>query len=368
MTSQVTPPLPHPPFFQIPNIQNLRDAALLPPDGLVTSNGGKIRPGILFRSAEVSKLDLPGWKAVKDIGIGHVFDLRSKPEVEKGWRGVTDDQNQAAVEDVERKGIRLEWMEEMEAAGVQRTWVPVFEASDYSPERLAERYLKYMDESTEGFVQAYHDILVHAGSAFGTILRYLASLPAPDAFESTGFLSNDPGAPIPPPTPLGALVHCTAGKDRTGIFFGILFSFLGVAKEKIAEEFNLTEVGLAPLREEVVTRLMASPGFKKYTVSLMEGKTVSSEDIAEMLKRVSGQGMTGDGKVDGEAAEVIPPEVMEKGRQAALRMISAKKESMLGALEMVEKEWGSAEGYLRKVVGLEDGELEALMRNLIVPA
>lgn len=56
----------------------------------------------------------------------------------------------------------------------------------------------------------------------------------------------------------------------------------------------------------------------------------------------------------------------EQGRQAALRMLGAKKESMLGALEMLRREWGSPEGYMRKVCGLGDEELEALRRNLVV--
>lgn len=56
----------------------------------------------------------------------------------------------------------------------------------------------------------------------------------------------------------------------------------------------------------------------------------------------------------------------EEGRKAALRMLGARRESMLGALEMLRNEWGSAEGYVRGVCGLGDGEVEALRRNLVV--
>lgn len=45
--------------------------------------------------------------------------------------------------------MRPGWIKGMEEAGVKRDWVPVFEESDYSPERLAERYSKYMEESVE---------------------------------------------------------------------------------------------------------------------------------------------------------------------------------------------------------------------------
>ena len=67
--------------------------------------------------------------------VKHVFDLRSKPEVEKGWAGITGEESKG-VEDA-MKG----WEDALRSAGVERSWVPVFAADDYSPERLAERYM-----------------------------------------------------------------------------------------------------------------------------------------------------------------------------------------------------------------------------------
>jgi len=134
---------PQPPFFLIPNINNLRDPALFHGSLPTTSPAGIIRPGILFRSAEVSKLDQAGWKAVHDIGVGHVFDLRSKPEVDKGWGGIVGKEGEGVGD------VRPGWITGMEKENVKREWVPVFEESDYSPERLAERYSKYMGESVE---------------------------------------------------------------------------------------------------------------------------------------------------------------------------------------------------------------------------
>ena len=64
-----------------------------------------------------------------------MFDLRSKPEVDKGWAGITGEESRG-VEDA-MKG----WEDALRSAGVERSWVPVFAADDYSPERLAERYM-----------------------------------------------------------------------------------------------------------------------------------------------------------------------------------------------------------------------------------
>jgi protein tyrosine/serine phosphatase len=194
---------------------------------------------------------------------------------------------------------------------------------------------KYMSDSKEGFVQAYHDILTHAGPAFLPIYQYLAKLPPPSSQSQ------------PKDSSIGALIHCTAGKDRTGMFFGILFSYLGVPASSIAAEYQLTELGLGHMREEIVSRIIQTPGIQAY-----------------MLSQNSSQE---GGPSEGEQKQ-ISPEALEKGRQAALRMMSARKESMEGALELVDREWGSAEGYLRNVVGLSDGELEGLRRCLVVNA
>ncbi len=335
MTSKSNTPLPTPPFYtDIPNINNLRLATY----SLVTSSGSSLRTGILFRSAEVSKLDASGWKSLYETGIGHVFDLRSKPEVDKGWAGVVGKDANGS------EHVRPGWIEAMESAGVKRSWTPVFEESDYSPERLAERYSKYMDEHVRGFVEAYGDILRNGGKAFGTILRYLASLPPPDS-DNKGEEKK-----------VGALIHCTAGKDRTGIFFGLLFDFLGVPREQIANEYQLTELGLSHIREEVVGRLMESPGFRKYMLAQTSGMGLSAEDIAKSIR-----GEVGDSSNTSE----IPPEILEKGRQAALRMVGARKESMIKSLEMLSERFGGAERYIREVCGLGDRELEALRRNLV---
>ncbi|KAF2634036.1 hypothetical protein P280DRAFT_524514 [Massarina eburnea CBS 473.64] len=335
ISTDTPPPLPSPPFFTIPGVNNLRDAALHD-GGITTSTGQHIRPGILFRSAEVSKVDREGWVKMKEMGVAHVFDLRSRPEVEKGWKGITNEGESS-------QDVKAEWEEHLKSVGVERTWVPVFTDKDYSPERLAARYMKYMSESEEGFIQAYHDILTNAGPAFKPIYQYLSHLPA---------------APTPTSPPSGALIHCTAGKDRTGIFIALLLSYLGVPHPTIAAEYQLTELGLGHIRDEIVSRLLQSPGFRKWTLSQVDGGQLAGKDFVDVVYV--------EGGVGAEELRQVPEEALEKGRRAALRMMSAKPESILGVLELVEREWGGVEGYFRAVVGLGDGELEGLRTALVV--
>jgi hypothetical protein len=46
--------------------------------------------------------------------------------------------------------------------------------------------------------------------------------------------------------------------------------------------------------------------------------------------------------------------------------VGARRETMIATLEMLDREFGGAEKYMREVCGLEQGELDALRNNLLV--
>lgn len=95
---------------------------------------------------------------------------------------------------------------------------------------------------------------------------------------------------------------------------------LGVSPENIAREYALSDIGLRSTRDAVVTRLMKSPVFAN----------------------------AGGG-----------------GRARAERMVGARPESMLAMLEMVDRKWGSAEGYMKQMCGLADEEIKKVKAVLV---
>ncbi len=129
-------------------------------------------------------------------------------------------------------------------------------------------------------------------------------------------------ASLSPDSPAACFVHCTTGNNRSGVFIGVILRMLGVSPEDIAQEYALSDIGLRPTRDAVVDRLMKSPVFAN----------------------------AGGG-----------------GRARAERMVSARPESMLAMLEMVEKKWGGAEGYLKSMCGLTDEEIKKVKMVLIMP-
>jgi len=59
------------------------------------------------------------------------------------------------------------------------------------------------------------------------------------------------------------IIHCTAGKDRTGVICALILSLCGVPDNVVAYEYSLTEEGLAELKETLITHLMAHPALEK---------------------------------------------------------------------------------------------------------
>ncbi|CZS91611.1 related to protein-tyrosine phosphatase [Rhynchosporium graminicola] len=264
--------LPSPPFITVEGIYNFRDIGGYP---VSTSSNHSIRSNILYRCAEPSKITRDGISTAQRLGITHMYDLRSSNEIER---------NRVAG----RGGI-VQW------EGCQRVFVPVFEDKDYSPEALAGRFKDYASGQPEGFTRAYSEILAGAPKSFRVILLHLA---------------HQPDKPL--------IVHCTAGKDRTGLICALVLSLCGADDETIAYEYSLTEIGLThDWKDAVMAHLMQNPA------------------------------LTGN-------------------LQGAKNMISAKAENMRLTLKMMEEKFGGAEKYVTEKCGLTENEVGMIRRNLVM--
>lgn len=203
--------LPSPPFISIEGIHNFRSIG-----GYSTSTPpSTTRSNILFRSAEPSQITPTGINALKALNVSTIFDLRSLPEIEK-----------------------MKITPVIEIEGIRRVYAPIFTLRDYSPEAIEQRSRDYTsNEGTDGYRRAYGAILEHGAPSYREIFLHLRDKPHE-----------------------ACLVHCTAGKDRTGTLIALIFQLVGVEDSVIAQEYALTEMGLVLWKETIMEYLLKDLG------------------------------------------------------------------------------------------------------------
>ncbi|MFC9893951.1 tyrosine-protein phosphatase [Nocardia sp. NPDC127579] len=184
----------------IPGTFNLRDVA-----GLRTVDGAKVRPGVLLRSAQLSRLDADGHTGLRQLGVSDVHDLRGLREIDHMGH------------DNLPEGVRLH--------------VTPFDS------RMGEA--------------PPHD--AQTTSAFEHMLDVYREFPAlPEAGAAIRALSEsilrDQGA---------ALVHCAAGKDRTGWAVAALLHAIQVTEADILGDYLLSN-GAVPLLRAMLTPKLAA--------------------------------------------------------------------------------------------------------------
>jgi protein tyrosine/serine phosphatase len=161
--------------------------------GLPTSDGRRVKRGALVRSDVLSRLTPSGQAALVDHGVRTIVDVRSTEETE-----------------LDRESYPFR------DRSVAYLNVPFNKIPD---EELRARYASAL--SREEFNRLDLD---HGRSGLGAIVSAIA-----DAI------------------PGGVLVHCHAGKDRTGLVVAVLLALVGVDDESIADDYALTARNLEPL-------------------------------------------------------------------------------------------------------------------------
>jgi hypothetical protein len=168
-------------WLELEGIDNVRDVG-----GLPLRDGGTTRSGVLLRSASlhyVTAADVA--HLVERFGLSLVLDLRTAREIER------DGPTAVAAAGVET--VALTFLPE-EGRTLPET------GDDTDP--LLRNYLGYLADRPENIVEA---------------VRRLA---APDAGP--------------------ALVHCAAGKDRTGVLVALVLDVVGVERSAVIADYALS--------------------------------------------------------------------------------------------------------------------------------
>jgi protein-tyrosine phosphatase len=182
--------------IHIPGTLNFRDAG-----GYQVEGGGTVARRTLYRSDALHRVDAAGSGMLAELGLKTVLDLRILEELLTA---------QSPLADFADRGTRTI---HLSLAG------PDF--SELPPE-------------LEGVYSFFID---RRGEAIAAAIKHLAS----------------PGA-------LPALVHCTAGKDRTGIVIAFTLAAVGVPDQVIAADYALSSMYLVAEETAVIGQISAASG------------------------------------------------------------------------------------------------------------
>ena len=242
--------------------QNFRDLG-----GYETAGGGRVRWGRVFRSDSLAELSDADVGRLARLGLRLVCDFRGDAEV-------TEEPNRLAG----RPGVAY-WNQPLGDRSVQPAeWRRRFESGDFAG----------VDASW--LTRSYRGMIDDCAAELGAVLRRLA---------------HERGLP--------AVLHCTAGKDRTGVASALLLLLLGVSRELVLEDYALTG---------------------RYT----EGRIRSAERF------FAGRG-------------IDPTHV--RG------LLGSEPATLAGALDHLDAAHGGAERWARGRAGLTEAELAALRAALL---
>jgi len=228
---------------------NVRDLG-----GLTTADGRRVRRGALVRSDQLCRLNDDGRGALVAHGVRTVIDLRNAAEAQR-------DPDPTFHE----RGVDYRLIPQQD----DQLW----QQPEWAARTRAERDALVIDQRAE----------------------HIAAMARAVANAAPG----------------GVLIHCLAGKDRTGIAVALLLSLVGVSDAEIAADYALSEGSLAA---ELEVALAAA--------------------------------------ADDEA------------RERLVRSYDARPETMLATLAHLQTRHGGAKAYLTRA-GLSDADIDRIRARLL---
>lgn len=171
------------PFIEIDGVVNVRDIG-----GHITPDGKRVKTGQIFRSASLSHITPTGKSQLSALKPCLICDLRSDEEVKN------DPHPQLG--DVRYVNIGMA----TEGDKARRLWLLIFR-----PKKLNTL-----------LPRLYVDVILEENApAIGQALRAVVD-------------ANN----------LPMLIHCTAGKDRTGVVVALLLALVGVSEEQVIADYT----------------------------------------------------------------------------------------------------------------------------------
>ncbi|ORZ25512.1 Tyrosine/serine-protein phosphatase IphP-type [Absidia repens] len=183
-----------PRWIDVQGVKNFRDLG----GWLVKDGTGYVRERTIFRCGHLGEITPDGIKVLQGLNVKAVFDFRSEPEAELFG------------------SLPVE-------LGIKLFPNAVYATKKFDPKNWALA-LENFCSGPPGMAKTYLETLENGKEPFGNVLYHIIKEFKPDTRNSM-------------------VVHCTAGKDRTGLWCMLLLGLCGVDDEVIAREYALSNLG-----------------------------------------------------------------------------------------------------------------------------
>jgi protein-tyrosine phosphatase len=247
-------------ILQMENVRNFRDIG-----GYFTQEGKQVAWGKIFRSGHLGNPSEKDLEHLDDLGITLAVDLRDEAEIANQPDHLTGMMQHVHIF-IANRGL------------VSRSTVL------FRRQNLARQ-----------FQESYKTMLIDQGAkAYGKVLKTLSN-----------------------PQNLPAVLHCTAGKDRTGVAVALLLHLLGVPDSTIIADYTLSNL-FAPIH---------------------------IQEIRVLLRRIRWLGF--------RVEQYYP-------------LFAANSQNMKRSLQYIHEKYGSVENYLLRASGLTEEEIHKLREMLLM--
>jgi protein-tyrosine phosphatase len=190
LTGCATPPPEHHRSVKVSAARNFRDLG-----GYATADGKHIKKGLLYRSDHLKKVSSGDVETIVALGVKTVYDFRSEKEREEDPPTLS------------------------KIGSLQVVSLPIY-YEPMDPSVTRRKILR--GEVEEG---DFHQAMIESYRAYALDYRVELSTLIIDLSDPSG---------------LPALIHCTHGKDRTGVAVAITLRALGVPQETVMEDYLLS--------------------------------------------------------------------------------------------------------------------------------
>lgn len=178
-------------ILEIDGVANFRDVG-----GYLTNSGKRVKTGLIYRSGALADLTETGLELLTKLGIKFVCDLRSQEEADMDPDRLPADSAPIYLH------------------------LPLY-ADSKEERRQRLMALLFNRRKLSGMMVPFykHTMIDQSATLYGTLLKRLSE-----------------------PDNLPALLHCTAGKDRTGIGIALLLLMLGVPEDVVVADYSLSNL------------------------------------------------------------------------------------------------------------------------------